>query len=71
MPFIRMLSIMFWTLLPFDCPPVSMIPNARIGWLLAAAGTAALTIIVPPSGMAVSGAWNDGQRSVYSSNAEI
>ena len=50
-PFTWILSITFWRLPPFDCPPVSSIRSMSNGALLASAGTTALTMIVPAFGI--------------------
>ena len=50
-PSTRILSIMSWTLPPFDCPPVNSSRRTSNGWLLAAVGTAKLSIWIPEAGI--------------------
>jgi hypothetical protein len=49
-PSTRILSIMSWILLPFDCPPVNSSRRTSNGWLLAEVGTAKLSIWIPSFG---------------------
>jgi hypothetical protein len=51
-PSTRILSIMSWILLPFDCPPLNSSRRTSNGWLLAAVGTAKLSISIPEFGIA-------------------
>jgi len=50
-PSTRILSIMSWILPPFDCPPVNSSRRTSNGWLLAAVGTAKLSIWTPEIGI--------------------
>jgi hypothetical protein len=50
-PSTRILSIMSWILPPFDCPPVNSSRRTSNGWLLAAVGTAKLSISIPAFGI--------------------